>query len=295
MDRTEFCGCKGMRTCFICEEKYNLTPTVDSSRLKDLICVSYCSYCNLLWEGWNINECKNLPSHTGKSYNFDGIYIEHEFIDLKEEANLIENLDQIPWDVSQSGRRKQNFGPKCNFKKRRLSIGNFNGFPLCTKFVQDRFKQLSIMKDYHTIEQCSLEYNPKKGASIDPHVDDCWIWGERIVTLNLLTDSVLTLTPHNIKYKNQYNIEYIPNSQCTLLSGSKKKYPFDVIRIPMPRRSLLVLYGNTRYLWEHCVLREDIQDRRICVAYREFTPPYLKGGLYFKDSCDIIERAKIFW
>ncbi|MCL4161245.1 UNVERIFIED_CONTAM: hypothetical protein GTU68_002886, partial [Idotea baltica] len=27
---------------------------------------------------------------------------------------------------------------------------------------------------------------------------------------------------------------------------------FQVIRIPMPRRSLMVLYGGPRYEWEHC-------------------------------------------
>lgn len=34
MDRSQLCGCKGIRTCFICENKFNLTPTVDSASLK---------------------------------------------------------------------------------------------------------------------------------------------------------------------------------------------------------------------------------------------------------------------
>lgn len=174
-------------------------------------------------------------------------------------------------------------------------MGNFNGFPLSTKFVQDRFEQIPIMKNYFTIEQCSLEYNPKSGASIDPHVDDCWIWGERIVTLSLQADTVLTLTPHHIKYCNQYNIDYIPNIECSPNSTNNSNYPVDVVRILMPRRSLLVLYGKPRYLWEHCILREDILERRVCIAYREFTPPYLKGGEKFAESCDILNKAKHFW
>lgn len=174
-------------------------------------------------------------------------------------------------------------------------MGTFNGFPLSTKFVQDRFEQIAIMKDYFTIEQCSLEYNPKLGASIDPHVDDCWIWGERIVTLSLQTDTVLTLTPHHIKYNNQYNIDYIPNVECLPIPENTANYPVDVVRILMPRRSLLVLYGKPRYLWEHCILREDIKERRVCIAYREFTPPYLKEGDKFTESCDILHKAKCFW
>lgn len=174
-------------------------------------------------------------------------------------------------------------------------MGNFNGFPLSTKFVQDRFKQIPIMKDYHTIEQCSLEYNPALGASIDPHVDDCWIWGERIVTLSLQADTVLTLTPHCVKYNNQYNIDFIPNEEHMPVPSNSDVYPVDVVRILMPRRSLLVLYGKPRYLWEHCILREDIKERRVCIAYREFTPPYLSGGEKFIESCDILQKAKCFW
>lgn len=75
----------------------------------------------------------------------------------------------------------------------KLALGTFKGFPEYSQFVQERFKEVSLLSDYKTIEQCSLEYNPDKGASIDPHIDDCWIWGERVVTVNCLSDSVLTL------------------------------------------------------------------------------------------------------
>lgn len=67
------------------------------------------------------------------------------------------------------------------------------GFPLFTKFAQDRLQTVPLLNGFQTIEQCSLEYDPSKGASIDPHIDDCWIWGERVVTLNCLGDSILTL------------------------------------------------------------------------------------------------------
>lgn len=99
---------------------------------------------------------------------------------------LMKDLDKLPWDSSQSGRRKQNYGPKCNFKKRRLRLGAFDGFPERTKFVQDSLRDVPLLKNFQTIEQCSLEYTPERGASIDPHIDDCWIWGERIVTVNVL-------------------------------------------------------------------------------------------------------------
>lgn len=75
----------------------------------------------------------------------------------------------------------------------KLSSGHFRGFPEFSKFVQERFESVPLLSGYRTIEQCSLEYDPEKGASIDPHIDDCWIWGERVVTVNCLSESILTL------------------------------------------------------------------------------------------------------
>lgn len=69
-----------------------------------------------------------------------------------------------------------------------------------------------------------------------------------------------------------------------------------VIRIPMPERSLIVLYGPARYQFEHCVLREDITHRRVCLAYREFTPFYLPDGdKYENEGKCVLEQAKSFW
>ena len=66
--------------------------------------------------------------------------IHPNFISEVEETQLIHELDlKIPWSTSQSGRRKQNFGPKANFRKRKAKLGDFCGYPLCTKFIQDKF------------------------------------------------------------------------------------------------------------------------------------------------------------
>ncbi len=45
--------------------------------------------------------------------------------------------------------------------------------------IQDRFSTVDLLAGYRTVEQCSIEYTPETGSSIDPHIDDCWIWGER--------------------------------------------------------------------------------------------------------------------
>ena len=68
-----------------------------------------------------------------------------------------------------------------------------------------------------------------------------------------------------------------------------------MIRIPLPRRSLLVFYGEPRYQWEHCIMRDDIKSRRIVIAYREFTPTYLPGGKDQQIGKEIIDKAQQFW
>lgn len=75
----------------------------------------------------------------------------------------------------------------------KLAHGPFKGYPAFSRFLQERFEKVPLLKGYKAVEQCSLEYCPDKGASIDPHIDDCWIWGERVVTVNCCSDTILTL------------------------------------------------------------------------------------------------------
>ncbi|KAB0795917.1 hypothetical protein PPYR_09978 [Photinus pyralis] len=289
MDKPRPCGCKGCRTCLICEKTYGITSKAFNFD-NTSGCYVYCPRCNLAWPGWSPKEQVH-PDHHGTPINYPGVYIQENFLSTEEEEDLLHEIDSVPWDLSQSGRRKQNYGPKCNFRQRKLQLGNFDGFPKFSQFVQDKFKDVHLLKDFQTIEQCSLEYDAERGAAIDPHIDDCWIWGERIVTVNLLSDSILTMTANSKPAK--YNLDCVA-TYPSIVTG--KPYILDnstldyCVRIPMPRRSLLVLYGSPRYDWEHQVLREDITTRRVCLAYREFTPPYLNNPI----GKQITDRATIF-
>lgn len=297
------CGCKGCRVCLQCEKYVVNSKKFDLSRENGSYI--YCLHCNKAWSGWNADHYYEHPNHSGSSIDYSGVYIDVNFLSEDEESMLLMNIDKMDWCLSQSGRRKQNFGPKCNFNKRKLQLGNFKGFPQFSKFVQDRLNNVPILKEFQTIEQCFLEYRPETGAAIDPHVDDCWIWGERIVTVNLLSDSVLTMTYNNQPHK--YNLDCISEYSCSVdniktknnnsveceMNDLNSKQP--IVRIPMPRRSLIVLYGSARYQWEHRILREDIVDRRVCIAYREFSSPYLCSGSNYNLSKPILDKADIFF
>lgn len=252
MTKPRPCGCKGCRTCLVCETQYG------ADRLKLQLALEkdkgyvYCPFCNKAWKGWDLDVYRQHPNHEGDSIDYPGVFIQLDFLTENEEDDLMKHIDEMPWDTSQSGRRKQNFGPKTNFKKQKVVPGNFDGFPEFSKFLQDRFDTVDVLKDYGVIEQCSLEYDPDKGASIDPHIDDCWIWGERIVTVNCLSDSMLTMTPY-LGNRMRYNLTcaeaYLPvvDNYGSVISDFDEtvKVAIDacmppkvldvIVRIPMPR------------------------------------------------------------
>uniref|UniRef100_A0A1L8DFG9 Putative dna n6-methyl adenine demethylase n=1 Tax=Nyssomyia neivai TaxID=330878 RepID=A0A1L8DFG9_9DIPT len=293
MDYPRPCGCKGRRSCLLCEKQYGITQDDFLTKYKALPSYVFCYKCEKLLPGWDVDEVlRNHENHTG-GRGFPGILVLPDFVTDAEESLLLRGIDGMPWDISQSGRRKQNFGPKTNFKKMKLQPGHFQGFPSFSRFVQDKFTTVPLLRDYQTIEQCSLEYDPLRGASIDPHIDDCWIWGERVVTVNCLADSVLTLAPYRGD-RQRYNVRLVDSYQEHLKEPLAETQEEDIlVRIPMPRRSLIVLYGPPRYQWEHSVLREDIKERRVCIAYREFTPMYLDGSNKIAD--EVLELAREFF
>lgn len=311
MNKPRECGCKGCRTCLLCENDCNLQSVNrgDVISKKSPNVYVYCPLCvNKAWPGYAPTDYQTHPNHTGTAIDYPGVFIDLDFISAEDESQLMLGIDTIiPWDLSQSGRRKQNFGPKCNFKKNRLKLGDFKGFPRFTQFVQHKFADYPILRDFQTIEQCSLEYDPARGASIDPHVDDCWIWGERIITVNLLSDSVLTMTYN--RQPDRYNLNCVRDYPAVVSASSIstrsacpyrvqpfiRGHVYPIVRIPMPRRSLLVMYGAARYDWAHEILREDIVARRVCLAYREFTPPYLPGGDKYENGREVLEKAREFW
>ncbi|XP_061387654.1 alpha-ketoglutarate-dependent dioxygenase alkB homolog 4 [Musca vetustissima] len=302
------CGCKGVRTCLKCEQDFGIEKPNLKDVFEKLDAWSWCIKCEKLYPGWNTKDVQEQhPEHMQSSgLNLPGIVVQTDFISPDEGQKTMDDLDALPWCISQSGRRKQNFGPKTNFKKRKVQNGTFQGFPKVTKYIQEKLNAVPLLNDFQTIEQCSLEYDPTKGASIDPHIDDCWIWGERVVTVNCLGDSVLTLNLYKdcldkpLKNIPKYNLELVPIYEHQLLEPlmdreKLKIFENKIIRIPMPCLSLIVLYGPARYQFEHSVLREDIQERRVCLAYREFTPMYLEGGQSHDKGVEILRNSKNCW
>lgn len=189
-----------------------------------------------------------------------------DFLTEEEELNLVSAIDGTPWVDSQSGRRKQDFGPKVNFKRKKVKSDAFHGFPSYCGYILERLRLVSILSTFRPVEMCNLEYEPSKGAAIDPHFDDSWLWGERLITLNLLSETRYTMTR--------------PGTDTQIL-------------IALPRRSLIVLFSDARYEWMHSIARDDITSRRIGITIRELTAEFLEGGGSCQVGQQLLQKAVV--
>lgn len=76
MDRSELCGCKGVRSCFVCEKEFELTPKVDSASLKVSYNIHY--YLFLFYYFDNLIFRNYLLLHTVVTaiyYGLDGMQV----------------------------------------------------------------------------------------------------------------------------------------------------------------------------------------------------------------------------
>jgi len=146
----------------------------------------------------------------------------------------------------------QDFGPKVNFKKSKVQVGSFAGLPSYSRLLIDRFASYSCLLGFVPVELCNLEYLPDRGSAIDPHHDDWWLWGERLVTLNLLSDTVLSFTDDG--------------------------QPSLSVLVGLPRRSLVVVSGPARYRWKHAIQRRHVTSRRLAMTFRELSAEFAEGG-----------------
>ncbi|XP_056141243.1 alpha-ketoglutarate-dependent dioxygenase alkB homolog 4-like isoform X2 [Lampris incognitus] len=184
-------------------------------------------------------------------------------------------MDQDIWNQSQSGRKKQDFGPKVNFKRRKLRLGKFCGLPEASRELVHRMLQEPLLANFQPVEQCNLDYNPQRGSAIDPHLDDSWLWGERLVTINMLSDTTLTMS---------------------LEKGLSDLGLEEEVRVAVrvPRRSLLALHSEARHKWKHAIHRKDVEARRVCITFRELSAEFLPRGQQAQLGAQLLDIALSF-
>ena len=163
----------------------------------------------------------------------------------------------------------QDYGPKVNFKKSKIKTSQFTGLPSYSQPIILMIRgKIECLKNFDPVELCNLEYTPERGSAIDPHADDEWVWGEHLLTLNLLSSTFLTFT-----HPTHTDI---------------------AVHMPLPRHSLLVVGGNARHTWLHSIRRKNITSRRIAMTLRELGNDFLPGGPKEEIGDNLIRIANTF-
>jgi len=211
------CACKGRRTCALCINPEINPDTVARPVLPTII-------------------PKNDEEFLDK-----GVQVIRNFLTPEEHDKVVALiLENEKFTDSQSGRKKVDYGPRVNFRKKKIKLPpTFIGFPSYVKFIIDRLYEKCNFK---THEVLFLEYEPERGAHIDPHLDDEWAWGEQIINLNLLSPTVLTL------------------------ANSKNE-----IAVTLNCGDLMVLTKEARHVWTHEIKQEHITEHRLCITVRDIS------------------------
>ena len=162
----------------------------------------------------------------------------------------------------------QDYGPKVNFKKKKLKTSVFSGLPSLSRALVERMSQHAVLAGFAPVELCNLDYSPARGSAIDDHFDDFWIWGARLVTLNLLSATAHTMT-----------LDSLPATEVV---------------VPLARRCLVVVQGDARYRWKHAIRRADIRARRLAMTFRELPAAYLEGGEHEDIGRQLLQTAATF-
>lgn len=258
------CACKGIRSCNLCNGSKDDDVSIENP---NNIIFIYCDACRQAIR-MDIYESHNQCPHHDQigndqiAFPLDGIYLVPDFLNEDEEDKLLKAIDDDIWIPSQSGRSKQDFGIKINFKKQTIKTKYFTGMPMYSQPLIERLHTHRLLKDFQSVELCNLDYRSERGSHIDPHIDDTWIWGERLITINLLSNTILCLIP-------------------------KDEHSNKIIYIPLPRRWMIVLYGDARYEYKHAIQRRHIHGRRVAVTFREFTS---KNEKFYEENKELYEK-----
>ncbi|KAI8888709.1 2OG-Fe(II) oxygenase [Backusella circina FSU 941] len=181
-----------------------------------------------------------------------GLILIEDFITEQEEACLVSYTEQGTWSGLGIGpnpelkRRTQQYGHLFSYRYRKV-MEEYGPLPDFATLLVDRIMENQLMPNTpnHLLIN---EYNA--GQGIMPHTDAPALFGPSILSLSLLSDCIMQFTCQD-----------------------------QAVDIVLPRRSIVVLTGDARYKYKHCISKDLIEttpsgmtihrDRRISFTFRE--------------------------
>ncbi|KAG0333233.1 hypothetical protein BG004_000924 [Podila humilis] len=183
-----------------------------------------------------------------------GLEVILDFISEDEEHHLIAQLDAGHWagrgiePNPEMKRRHQHFGGVFSYRLRKV-VGDMERLPEMFDVLTERLLERQI---YTTSPNSIIVNEYEAGQGIMPHVDAPKLFGKTITALSMLSDCVMTF-------------QHI-------------KDPKDIRLIHLPRRSLVVMNGSSRYEYKHSISKdliehvdgiEIVRARRVSITYRD--------------------------
>lgn len=293
MEELRECCCSGLRYCQKCLDtervrkikmgdvelrspgdvilnQFTETRTSSCSFLKLMpVSLNFCPECgNVFDSGCLLENCSDHTSFFPSKVQIDGFFIMRDGVTEEEEKLLVENFDKnMVWKQSQSGRCKIEYGPKRNFKKKKVKLPDTPGMPKALEHLFTHISQFAAKntrRDFQIAEVSILDYLEDRLSSFDPHVDDTWLWGGRVVGVNLLSSVVFSLV----------------NSEGVGVNAV------------LPRRCFFMMSGKSRYEWMHGIHPCHIRGRRVSITFRELSDEII---LQRPEICEsILNAAKTF-
>jgi alkylated DNA repair protein alkB family protein 4 len=261
---TKSCACTGVRWCASCRD-----PRVrrrhrmdDPVPIPDLL--SSLSRDAGLRPGDGLYDFDLDLQSAPRCPDFRGVHVFRDFISVGDSEQLLREIEKTSFIPAQSGKSKQHYGPKVNFNKQKINPTTFPGLPDYTRHIESRLHELArkdlpgipadnlalctALATFETTDAFVLRYLERDASNLDFHCDDTFAYGEAILDLSLESDSVLTFLER----------------QTSAGQTSERK----CVRVPLPARSLAVVYGPARFCWDHAILANDISGRRTSITLR---------------------------
>ena len=183
------------------------------------------------------------PAISGLTYIAD-------FIDARTESELIQTIDTQPW-ITEMKRRVQHYGWRYDYKARSVTSDlRIGALPAWLQHYAARLQQVGMFTEIP--DQVIInEYQP--GQGISAHIDCVPCFAETVASLSLGSSCVMDFTHSETGEKSLLLLE---------------------------PRSLLVLTGDARYVWQHAIAQRKTdryngqiiqRTRRVSLTFRKVT------------------------
>lgn len=171
------------------------------------------------------------------------------FLTEDEETQILSKIDEYTWVSNRDNTRKVQISGPYHDNNYKMIPGKVSEHPAhiveLSKKVRDIVLPLftsnqSTHDKWTTSDKMEVYINEfLPGSSLSPHFDHRSTYEDLIVGISLFSDSKITFTKGMMKEK-----------------------------IDIPRRSLYVMFGDSRRIWKHSIAKDDVLDRRVSITFR---------------------------